>query len=109
MTDSSATTQRVLRLLSLLQARPVWTGPELAGRLGVTTRSIRRDVERQAGADHLETLALHLVGIGFDLAVLEPPELREVLGRLGARMAAAAAAETVPDNGAHDEDRGLAG
>jgi predicted DNA-binding transcriptional regulator YafY len=40
------TTQRVLRLLGLLQQRPVWTGPELAGRLGVTTRSIRRDVER---------------------------------------------------------------
>ncbi|MGI8523421.1 MAG: helix-turn-helix transcriptional regulator [Nocardioides sp.] len=43
---ADATTQRVLNLLSLLQSRPVWTGPELAGRLGVTTRSIRRDVER---------------------------------------------------------------
>jgi predicted DNA-binding transcriptional regulator YafY len=43
MTDP---TQRVLRLLGLLQSRPVWTGPELATRLGVTTRSIRRDVER---------------------------------------------------------------
>lgn len=40
------TTERVLRLLALLQQRPVWTGPELAARLGVTTRSIRRDVER---------------------------------------------------------------
>ncbi|HET8559457.1 MAG TPA: YafY family protein [Marmoricola sp.] len=40
------TTQRVLRLLDLLQSRSAWTGPELAGRLGVTTRSIRRDVER---------------------------------------------------------------
>lgn len=40
------TTERVLRLLALLQQRPVWTGPELAERLGVTTRSIRRDVER---------------------------------------------------------------
>lgn len=44
--SENATTQRVLRLLSLLQSRPVWTGPELAERLGVTTRSIRRDVER---------------------------------------------------------------
>jgi predicted DNA-binding transcriptional regulator YafY len=42
----SETTQRVLRLLDLLQSRSVWTGPELAERLGVTTRSIRRDVER---------------------------------------------------------------
>lgn len=50
MRDSAArgraTTQRVLRLLSLLQSRPVWTGPELAEQLGVTTRSVRRDVER---------------------------------------------------------------
>jgi predicted DNA-binding transcriptional regulator YafY len=40
------TTQRVLTLLNLLQSRPVWSGPELAERLGVTTRSIRRDVDR---------------------------------------------------------------
>lgn len=40
------TTQRLLTLLNLLQSRPVWTGPELADRLGVTTRSIRRDVDR---------------------------------------------------------------
>jgi predicted DNA-binding transcriptional regulator YafY len=40
------TTERVLHLLGLLQQRPVWTGPELAERLGVTTRSIRRDVGR---------------------------------------------------------------
>lgn len=42
----SDTTARVLTLLGLLQSRPVWTGPELAERLGVTTRSVRRDVER---------------------------------------------------------------
>ncbi len=42
----SSTTERVLRLLWLLQQRPVWTGPELAERLGVTTRSVRRDVGR---------------------------------------------------------------
>lgn len=44
-TDAS-TTARVLRVLDLLQSRPVWTGPELAERLGVTTRTVRRDVER---------------------------------------------------------------
>jgi len=42
----SETTERVLRLLTLLQSRAVWTGTELAERLGVTPRSIRRDVER---------------------------------------------------------------
>jgi predicted DNA-binding transcriptional regulator YafY len=40
------TTQRVLSLLNLLQSRPVWSGPELAERLGVTTRCIRRDITR---------------------------------------------------------------
>lgn len=39
-------TGRVLRLLDLLQSRPVWSGTELAERLGVTTRSVRRDVDR---------------------------------------------------------------
>nr|WP_090339622.1 YafY family protein [Mycolicibacterium malmesburyense]CRL68049.1 putative transcriptional regulator [Mycolicibacterium malmesburyense] len=42
----SETTSRVLQLLGLLQARRVWTGEELAERLGVTTRSVRRDIER---------------------------------------------------------------
>jgi predicted DNA-binding transcriptional regulator YafY len=40
------TTGRVLQLLGLLQSRRVWTGDELADRLGVTTRSVRRDVDR---------------------------------------------------------------
>lgn len=43
MTD---TTARVLQLLGLLQSRPVWSGTQLAERLGVTTRSVRRDVDR---------------------------------------------------------------
>lgn len=42
----SETTSRVLQLLGLLQSRRVWTSEELAERLGVTTRSVRRDVER---------------------------------------------------------------
>ena len=43
MTDP---TSRALRLLGLLQSRAAWTGPELAVELGVTTRTLRRDVER---------------------------------------------------------------
>jgi predicted DNA-binding transcriptional regulator YafY len=42
----SETTSRVLQLLGLLQSRRVWTSEELAERLDVTTRSVRRDVER---------------------------------------------------------------
>jgi predicted DNA-binding transcriptional regulator YafY len=39
-------TSRLLRLLGLLQTHRFWSGDELARRLGVTTRTIRRDVER---------------------------------------------------------------
>ncbi|WP_219517163.1 helix-turn-helix transcriptional regulator [Nonomuraea ceibae] len=40
------TSARLLKLLSLLQAHREWTGPELSRRLGVSTRTIRNDVER---------------------------------------------------------------
>jgi predicted DNA-binding transcriptional regulator YafY len=40
------TSARLLRLLALLQARGGWTGPQLADRLGVTTRTVRKDVDR---------------------------------------------------------------
>jgi predicted DNA-binding transcriptional regulator YafY len=40
------TTTRILSLLGLLQAHRQWSGPELAERLGVTERTLRRDVER---------------------------------------------------------------
>jgi predicted DNA-binding transcriptional regulator YafY len=43
------TSARLLRLLSLLQARADWSGPELADRLGVTTRTVRNDMERLRG------------------------------------------------------------
>jgi predicted DNA-binding transcriptional regulator YafY len=43
------TSARLLRLLSLLQARVDWSGPELAERLGVTTRTVRNNVERLRG------------------------------------------------------------
>ncbi|MCZ4124608.1 helix-turn-helix transcriptional regulator [Streptomyces sp. H39-S7] len=44
--EERGTTERVLTLLGLLQQRRVWTGPELADRLGVTPRTVRRDVGR---------------------------------------------------------------
>jgi predicted DNA-binding transcriptional regulator YafY len=42
----TTTSSRLLELLSLLQARRGWSGPELADRLEVSRRTIRRDVER---------------------------------------------------------------
>src|SRR6478735_12523909 len=45
----SDTTTRALSLLNLLQTHRHWPGTELAGRLGVTERTLRRDVERLRG------------------------------------------------------------
>jgi predicted DNA-binding transcriptional regulator YafY len=45
MADTT-TTSRVLALLNLLQTHRHWSGPELAERLRVTDRTLRRDVER---------------------------------------------------------------
>ncbi|MER7764870.1 YafY family protein [Streptomyces sp. NPDC097619] len=46
MTDTPA---RLLTLLSLLQTPREWPGSELAGRLGVSARTIRRDIDRLRG------------------------------------------------------------
>src|SRR6476661_11041326 len=43
---------RLLRLLSLLQARRTWSGGELAARLGVTDRTLRRDIVRLRALDY---------------------------------------------------------
>jgi len=42
----ATTASRLLTLLSLLQGRRDWPGAELADRLGVSSRTVRRDVER---------------------------------------------------------------
>ena len=40
------TSTRLLRLLAVLQSRQSWTGTGLAERLEITTRTLRRDVDR---------------------------------------------------------------
>src|ERR1700759_5722758 len=40
------TSSRALRLLSLLQNHRFWAGADLAARLGVSPRTLRRDVDR---------------------------------------------------------------
>ncbi|HZH22858.1 MAG TPA: WYL domain-containing protein [Geodermatophilus sp.] len=54
------TSSRLLTLLSLLGARPRWSGGELSDRLGVSTRTLRRDVES-------------LRGLGYPVTVLKGP------------------------------------
>jgi predicted DNA-binding transcriptional regulator YafY len=40
------TSARLLRLLSLFQGRRYWSGPDLAARLEITSRTLRRDVDK---------------------------------------------------------------
>jgi predicted DNA-binding transcriptional regulator YafY len=40
------TSARLLRLLSLLLSQRYWSGGELSERLGVTDRTLRRDIDR---------------------------------------------------------------
>src|SRR6476646_3159259 len=40
------TSARLLRLLSLFQGRTYWSGTALADRLAVTSRTLRRDVDK---------------------------------------------------------------
>ncbi len=61
------TTARVLRLLSLLQTRREWSGADLADRLGVTVRTIRRDIDRLRALGNLIDSARGHTG-GYRLA-----------------------------------------
>ncbi|MGF9754495.1 WYL domain-containing protein [Microvirga sp. 0TCS3.31] len=58
MSDPTAgPTGRLLALLSLLQARRQWPGAVLAGRLEVTERTVRRDVDRLRALGYRVTAA----------------------------------------------------
>jgi predicted DNA-binding transcriptional regulator YafY len=47
------TSSRLLRLLSVLQARSFWAGADLAERLEVTSRTLRRDIDRLRGLGYV--------------------------------------------------------
>ncbi|MFF3832301.1 helix-turn-helix transcriptional regulator [Streptomyces sp. NPDC002458] len=46
MRSMQKTSARLLALLSLLQTHRDWSGDDLAGRLGITPRTVRRDIDR---------------------------------------------------------------
>ena len=50
--STTDTSGRLLALLGLLQSRPTWSGTELADRLGVTTRTVRHDIDRLRRLDY---------------------------------------------------------
>jgi predicted DNA-binding transcriptional regulator YafY len=72
------TAARLLRLLSLLQMHREWTGAELAERLEVTTRTVRRDVDRLRALGYPVHATLGAVG-GYRLGAggSVPPLLLE--------------------------------
>lgn len=99
VTDPAA---RLLELLSLLQRRPRWTGPELAAALAVTTRTVRRDVDRlrslgypvdaEPGPD-----GGYRLGIGRDLPPLLLDDDEAVAVSVALSLAAAGAAPDVAE------------
>nr|WP_245816183.1 transcriptional regulator [Lentzea albidocapillata] len=56
-----------MKLLGLLQSRREWSGSELADRLGVTTRTVRRDVDRLRSLDYPVHASMGTSGGGYRL------------------------------------------
>jgi predicted DNA-binding transcriptional regulator YafY len=68
------TSSRLLELLALLQARRDWSGAELAGRLEVSRRTVRRDVERLRGLGYpVESVAGPAGGYRLRAGTAMPP------------------------------------
>jgi predicted DNA-binding transcriptional regulator YafY len=89
MRDTSA---RLLRLLSLLQTRRDWSGAELAERLEITPRTVRRDIDRLRGLGYpvLATpgAAGYRLAAGADLPPLLLDDDEAVAVAMGLRTAA---------------------
>src|ERR1700759_4821348 len=117
MKNMANTSTRTLRLLSLLQTRRYWPGGELAGRLGVSPRTLRRDVDRlrelgypveaQRGADGGYQLA---AGAALPPLVVDDDEAVAVAValRTAAASSASGAAEAGEDTVAEASVRALA-
>ena len=88
------TSARLLKLLSLLQSRRFWGGAALAETLGVTDRSVRRDIERLRGLGypvHAEAGVGggYELGAGKELPPLPLDDEEAVAVAIGLRAAAA--------------------
>jgi predicted DNA-binding transcriptional regulator YafY len=72
----TTTSSRLLELLALLQARRAWSGGELAHRLEVSRRTIRRDIERLRDLGYpVESLAGSTGGYRLRAGTAMPPLL----------------------------------
>ncbi|HTE62259.1 MAG TPA: WYL domain-containing protein [Solirubrobacteraceae bacterium] len=89
----SETTSRALSLLNLLQTHRHWSGVELADRLGVTSRTLRRDIERLRDLGYrIESLPGVAGGYRLEAGAALPPLLltddEAVTMAIGLRLAA---------------------
>lgn len=95
-------TARALRLLALLQTHRHWSGGELAARLGVSQRTVRRDVDRLRQLGYPVEAAPGIAG-GYQLAAGShlPPLLVDddeaVALTVGLRAAAGAAVDGIEE------------
>lgn len=90
------TSARLLRLLSLFQARRYWSGAELCARLEVTARTLRRDVDRLRSLGYpvhstSGTAGGYQLGAGATLPPLLLDDDEAVAVAVGLRTAASAA------------------
>lgn len=97
------TSARLLRLLSLLQARRDWTGSQLAERLGVTTRTVRNDVDRLRGLGYPVSATPgvsggYRLGVGAALPPLLLDDDEAVAVAVGLRTAAGGAVAGIEDS-----------
>ncbi|MGO1049063.1 helix-turn-helix transcriptional regulator [Crossiella sp. CA198] len=86
------TSARLLRLLTLLQLRREWSGAELADRLGVTGRTVRRDIDKLRDLDYpVESTkgvtGGYRLGAGADLPPLLLDDEEAVAVAIGLRTA----------------------
>src|SRR5260221_2596869 len=86
------TSARLLRLLSLFQGRKYWSGTDLADRLEVTARTLRRDVDklRSLGYPIHSTSGVeggYQLGAGSTMPPLLLDDEEAVAGALGLRRA----------------------
>ncbi len=96
------TSARLLALLSLLQVRREWTGQELADRLEVGPRTIRRDVEKLRSLGYPVEAAPgvaggYRLGAGGDLPPLLLDDAEAVAVAVGLRTAAAGSIQGIEE------------
>lgn len=94
--------ERLLKLLGLLEGRVDWTATQLADRLGVTTRTVRRDITRLRSLGYpVEALAGpgggYRLGAGGKLPPLLLDDDEALAVALGLRMATTAAVGGLED------------